>query len=201
MFAFTSKESDNFILWNPAIKLTWEDFQGRADSAILKKNNTLEDQLIIEGNKSTFIHTETEAYCAHKVSFSASYKGDTIVFEVKNYFDKRKSWKKTNSEYILNHEQRHFDIAEVCARKFRKLLKDSVNSFDQASQKAMFNRFSLEDKYEQELYDSITSHSMNIEAQTNYNIKIDSLLNAYKENAEIIVKKYAPQPKRIIKRK
>lgn len=99
------------------------------------------------------------------------------------YFIK-KSWLKDNwdrAEYALNHEQRHFDITEVYARKAtaafkeykynRKTVKDDINR--------IFNSF-LEEQYKvQLLYDKETKHSLNISKQKEWDAKIDKWLQEY----------------------
>lgn len=39
---------------------------------------------------------------------------------VKNYFDKQQSWMMVKNAYVLQHEQIHFNISELYARKIRK---------------------------------------------------------------------------------
>ena len=39
---------------------------------------------------------------------------------VKNYFDKQQSWMLVKNDYVLQHEQIHFNISELYARKIRK---------------------------------------------------------------------------------
>jgi predicted secreted Zn-dependent protease len=50
---------------------------------------------------------------------------------VKNYFDKDQSWMMVKNAYVLQHEQIHFNISELYARKIRK-------SADSLSQKKRY---------------------------------------------------------------
>jgi hypothetical protein len=45
-------------------------------------------------------------------------------------FQRRKSWKdvKKINDYILLHEQKHFDIAELFVRKFRKAVAEKIRT-------------------------------------------------------------------------
>jgi len=193
ILAFAPKDEKHLLLWNENRKLTWDDFQGKRNERIISESNIPQDQVIQEGNRKIVIHTETDAYCYHQLNFSSRYKDDTIIFDVKNMFDKSKSWKNSESAYILNHEQRHFDIAEVYARKFRKYLTDNVNTFNSVTQNKLFNDFFEEEKVAQKKYDTETNHSINEGEQMRYDIEIDSLLNEYSAYTDFRVKKYAPR--------
>jgi len=194
--SFVPKKDNHFILWGANVTLTWDDFQGKFDVNVAKKNPLEPDKVIEEHGRRTVSHIEMDAYCFHQISFVSRYAGDSITFEIKTMFDKSKSWKNTNSEYILNHEQRHFDLGEVYARKFRKYLYDSVNTYNEALQNKMFNRFLVEDNESQRLYDSVSNHSINQNGQLEWNSRIDSLLNAYADFANPIVKKYVMQTRK-----
>lgn len=88
---------------------------------------------------------------------------------------------------MLAHEQKHFDIVELYARKLRKQiketkftsyedLKEKVETLYDANDKAM-------DKY-QDLYDEETDGSMNGDKQREWQAKIMKeikALDAYKE--------------------
>ncbi len=193
--SLTKKEGEQYIRWDSNRPLIWNDFQGKLDANIVLQNPVQGDQIIEEADRKTIIHTEMDAYCYHQINFMARYYGDTVTYEVKTLFDKSKSWTNSTSAYILNHEQRHFDIGEVHARRFRKFLADSMNAYDAARQKLVFNRFINDNLEAQKEYDSITNHSINVDQQLRYNQEIDSLLNAYSAYSEIQVKKYSPQKK------
>ena len=76
---------------------------------------------------------------------------------------KSKSWTKTNDKIALQHEQLHFDIAEVYARKIRKAF-DSLN-IKKCKTEYIYNGIYIrlgkaceeyQDKYDSEVYfDSI----------------------------------------------
>ena len=194
--SFAPKVDNRLILWGANVTLTWDDFQGKFDVNVAKKNPLEPDKIVEENGRRTVTHVEMDAYCFHQISFASRYAADSITFEVKTMFDKSKSWKNTNSEYILNHEQRHFDLGEVYARKFRKYLYDSVNAYNEAAQNKMFNRFLDEDNESQRQYDSVSNHSINQNGQLEWNIRIDSLLNAYADFANPIVKKHVIQTRK-----
>ena len=197
--SFTNGKQDKYIRWKQGNKLVWEDFQGTLDTKLINNVSAQKDSVQIKGDTTVTFRYETEAYCYHQISFRSNYKGDTLRFVVETLFDKSKSWTKSNSDHILNHEQRHFDLAEICARHFRKCISDSVNSYNERSQKIMFERYANENTVAQKEYDSITNHSININEQLAYNTQIDSELNVLSNYASSQIKKYCPQPKRMRK--
>lgn len=83
--------------------LTWNDFQGNVD------------------NSSPF-NANTNA----GLSFAWGVKNDNgvieLTYEVTSYFNPGLSWVKKDSynDHLLRHEQLHFDITELHARKLRK---------------------------------------------------------------------------------
>ncbi len=131
--------------WNEDRQLTWSDFKGVPDAG---------DSFVASTNSG--------------VSFSFSYKVKngkmTMEYEVLCNFYPELSWYKPNlvSPYVLKHEQTHFDISELYARKLRKAMeetsfsntpKDEVNEIYQNMESA---RRELQTKYDFE-----TDHSKN----------------------------------------
>jgi len=175
-------DSGTIKLWMEKDKLTWADFQGKLDPQVLAENHVKQSEDIVteEGTR----HTETAAYCSHTLSFRSWYENGMITYEVKTLFNKLKSWKNTQSAYILNHEQRHFDLAEVHARMLRQYLKDSVQKFDRQMQNKIMSRFMQLDNEAQADYDAATQHSELIEEQEKYDAYIDDLLKGYADYAE-----------------
>ncbi|MEN9338992.1 MAG: hypothetical protein RIQ62_304 [Bacteroidota bacterium] len=175
-------DSGTIKLWMEKDKLSWADFQGKLDPQVLAENHVKKSEDIVteEGTR----HTETAAYCSHTLSFQSWYENGMITYEVKTLFNKLKSWKNTQSAYILNHEQRHFDLAEVHARMLRQYLKDSVQKFDRQMQNKIMSRFMQLDNEAQADYDAATQHSELIEEQEKYDAYIDDLLKEYADYAE-----------------
>jgi len=99
--------------------------------------------------------------------------------EIYSYFDKNASWVKYKTTG-LSHEQGHFDIEEIYARRLKKIIN---------SKKFFRHRLSLKiDKIVevinqqcityQELYDSETDFHNNFNKQIEWEIKIQKELNA-----------------------
>ncbi|MEM7105449.1 MAG: hypothetical protein AAF502_20095 [Bacteroidota bacterium] len=97
-------DNNNLLEWQTR-KLNWSDFQGRPA-----------------------YYSSNAALTSYQIGFTYDYKGgNEITFIVKCQFIKSESWAKrvAKTDYILNHEQKHFDLAEVYARKLRKKLSQA----------------------------------------------------------------------------
>ena len=96
-----SNPSFTHIAWNEYRALTWDDFQATAD-------------INSHGDASTTIRISAKPY----------YKRGKLQYNVDAWFLPEKSWYKTKSAELLAHEQLHFDLAELYARKIRHLISD-----------------------------------------------------------------------------
>ena len=96
-----SDPSSTDIEWAAYRSLSWEDFKGVAD-----ENS--------HGDASTSIRISAKPYL----------KRGKIFYDVNAFFLPEKSWYKNKSENLLAHEQLHFDLAELYARKVRYLISD-----------------------------------------------------------------------------
>lgn len=85
------------LTWNPYYSLQWSDFQG-------------------EPNRSSL----SDAGTAVRITAQPFLVGKRVEYDVKAIFDRNKSWARDTSQSLLSHEQLHFDIAELYARKIRK---------------------------------------------------------------------------------
>jgi hypothetical protein len=95
--SFNTTEDQNKLLWSDHGQLTWADFKGQP------KQNSFGDAL-------TAVNISAKPYV----------KNRKLNYVVKAYFLKDKSWCKVRSGNLLEHEQLHFDIAELYARKVRQ---------------------------------------------------------------------------------
>lgn len=103
-----------------------------------------------------------------------------ISIRITAFFIRPQSWvkEKDKSDYILEHEQRHFDLARYGAEQFRqKLLAASFNDtrvgaiINKAYQDAWTEYQALQVQYDEE-----TEHSINMARQNNWNDKITGWL-------------------------
>jgi hypothetical protein len=96
------REAEQSFSWNPARRLTWEDFRGG-----------------IRRGVSDRIAAETS--CGIAIETNLVTTANTARIYVFNTFDKRKSWVRPghdNAE-VLEHEQGHWDICELYTRKMQ----------------------------------------------------------------------------------
>lgn len=90
----------NLIEWSADRKLTWNDFKAQPD-----KNST------------------NAALTSSSINIEFGYNNSGLKYNIKCRFDQNLSWGRIKNDYILAHEQGHFDIAEIHARKLHKLLR------------------------------------------------------------------------------
>lgn len=86
----------SFIEWNDNDKLQWTDFRGVADPK-----------------------SSADAGTAINISAKPYRDKGKVKYDVRATFLPDASWKRVESESLLAHEQLHFDIAELYARKIR----------------------------------------------------------------------------------
>jgi hypothetical protein len=160
---FPSEAIDVKIEWSESKKLTWSDFRGP--------------------------RTKDASYAASTssgISFTYSVKhakGDIdLDFSVKCHFYPEKSWYDRNhaSEYILKHEQTHFDISELHARVLRKLISEAEFSKDIKTEiKAIYQEVERQRGKMQRRFDTETEHSINKKNEYLWEAFIANQLIAY----------------------
>jgi hypothetical protein len=152
------------IPWTENNKLSWADFKGAP-------------------NMSSPYKALTESTMTAEVSG----KNTEAHISIKTFFDKSRSWvKEIKTDELLAHEQLHFDITELWARKFRQKLKGKTFSIKifQRELKTIQSGIDKEDKAMQVEYDKETKHSEIAENQKKWekNIKEElQKLNAFAE--------------------
>ncbi len=154
-------QEEETIPWSPDRKLQWEDFKGRPFKTAWAAAVTA------SGISYEFSSTETDGKLE-------------LDIEISTHFYPDKSWFQPDlvNEVILSHEQLHFDIAEIFARKMRK--KVSRTNFTgnvKAEIKKIYRDILKELNAFQKKYDYETNFSRNIEQQLLWNKKIAELLN------------------------
>lgn len=154
------------IIWKEDQKLVWDNFK----SPVNRKNNP---------NVAAYTH------CGWEYSLVKSSNPKTPVkIEIHAIFNEERSWKdvKKINDYILIHEQKHFDIAELFARKLRKEVAEKVitsGDYDKYF-KAVYQKVSNDYQNFQKSYDRETQHGINEDKQKEYNALISEELNNLK---------------------
>ena len=151
------------IPWKSSYKLKWHDFRGVPERG-----------------------SDRVAITVSNIGYSLTYNSTSFTVRVKCVFEKRKSWTTTIDSSVLVHEQGHFDISEIFARKLRKAFKEyKFNAKTvQADLKEIFTRINSERRLYNELYDIETNSSQNYTMQVQWNKKIADELNTLKAYAE-----------------
>ncbi len=152
-----------FCIWNDNKKLTWTDFKGKP-----------------------FPNASEAAMTASSVEFSYAAKDNLLEWKVTAKYYPQLSWsyKSKQSDYILQHEQLHFDITELYARLFRKRLSDEVKSVKDIKKINGIGKQILSDwDKEQKDYDRETNHSMNSKIQAEWTANVHERMEALSEFA------------------
>jgi hypothetical protein len=157
----SSKPNTDTLYWNDGIKLTWDDFKGKG---------------INSGGYAALTYTVIA------LDYDINSNGQTFnpKFTVKCAFLKSKSWVKRNdpsskTAEILVHEQLHFTIAEITARKLRRNLKAQQYTKNYKKEiNEIYNKTLEEGEKMQARYDKETNHSINKEAQKRWSYLIES---------------------------
>jgi hypothetical protein len=149
-------QEDESIQWDPTYRLTWDDF--RADPPRSQR---------------------VAATTASGISYSYRTKGPSgnyrLDYEVVAYFYPERSWYHPDlcDSVVLSHEQLHFDISELYARRMREIL--GSRTFDgnvRAEVRKIFARINRELSEFQNRYDMETDFSRDHEAQARWNAQI-----------------------------
>lgn len=162
LFTLHPAGNSSYIDWSPDRKLHWSDFQGRPDPA-----------------------SENAALTSSHINFSYGYGPSGFSYHISCRFDKKQSWVRMRSSYILSHEQGHFDIAEIYARKLNRALRNyhfRENSADQELN-ALYDRLAREHHEFQQRYDRETDHSRDNVNQAMWSRKIEEMLQSLQADA------------------
>ncbi|MDN5200060.1 DUF922 domain-containing protein [Fulvivirgaceae bacterium BMA10] len=162
----TSSYIENMIEWRPDRKLTWDDYKGTP-------------------NTESPFNAESSLQISYGMSIRDDGRGIKIKFDVKCSFDIDESWVKpgSKSDRLLKHEQLHFDIAEIYARKLR--LKLEKNTFDaknyQKKSQSIFQENFDEYTRFQDKYDEETNHGLKQDIQELWDARISKALEDSKK--------------------
>jgi hypothetical protein len=156
-FTYSQPEERDIIIWKPARKLQWSDFKAPAPP-----------------------NAPNAALTSSGILMKFATNGTSLIFEITCSFDRNNSWGRVKTPHILSHEQGHFDIAEVHARKLNKALSDyrfnaqSVNK----DVNAIYGNVMEQLKQMQYEYDTQTDYSRNVPQQKVWLEKIDVYLES-----------------------
>ena len=165
--AYTQEEKDK-IVWSEERPLTWEDFKAAP-------------------NLQSPFHAETSSGISHSFSVKRSDVILDFEYEVNTYFRPHESWVKPgeNTPYLLGHEQLHFNITELHARKLRKALEayEIDDNFKQ-DLRNIYDSILKESEKMQHQFDAETRHSQNRDAEMAWRNLVRLELEQLKDFAE-----------------
>ncbi|MEO5591750.1 MAG: DUF922 domain-containing protein [Chitinophagaceae bacterium] len=152
-FFFTTQNDDTGLPWTASRRLTWDDFKSRPDN-----------------------NSANAALTSSKITFKYNYDSDKrFNYTIGCVFEKNTSWGRVKTDYILSHEQGHFDIAEIYARKLNKIIK--AYKFNAATAQkevpAIYQKIMNDLSAMQNQYDDETDFSRDKEQQAAWSEKIN----------------------------
>lgn len=154
------------ILWKAESRLRWEDFQG------------------VPLEKTPF-HANTNSGISYSWGLKGTSERMELDYKVETFFYPEQSWVQAGSKnaHLLKHEQLHFDISELHARKLRKLLTNVDSSKLNKDSKDYLNK--LYEKIDKErsamqiAFDKESDHGINTEAEIKWQQFIEQELNKF----------------------
>lgn len=160
-----AQEIDTSIPWSLERRLSWNDFKGPVPPDAVPA-------------------ATTASGISYKYSANLIYHEVELDFEVNAFFYPNESWYKPDycDDLILSHEQLHFDISELFARKMRlKLERTSFTENVKSEIRDIYKNTLKELSEFQEKYDWETNFSRNAEAQLRWNARIQEALTSIEE--------------------
>lgn len=159
----TTVGQEEKMKWDENRLLTWKDFRGTP-------------------NKSKDFVATTNSGISLAFGSQTRNGNTTYTIEIGSYFYPDLSWYRPGnvSAYILKHEQTHFDISEIFARKLRK----RIAALDQADPnfKSKVEEIYSNNEYERSLFQSTfdleTDHSNYPDQEREWEQKVADLLKS-----------------------
>lgn len=152
------------LAWSATRRLTWNDFQGIAPT---------------RGDES--------ALTSYSLFHGATCTGKTFEFRVVAAFLPRQSWVRAavlassvENSRTLRHEQTHFDLSEVHARRMRRYFSELFEPCMKTPEEldALAQRFVREESAAQRRYDEETSHGRVPKKQSEWESEVGRLLTS-----------------------
>jgi hypothetical protein len=143
---FAQGKNEELINWSATNRLTWNDYKGDPDPN--------------SGAAAT-----TTSYLGIEYNF----RNNIVTYKITCRFSKNKSWGLYKTDHILGHEQGHFDITEIFARKLNKETgeyKFDKTSYQKDLQKIYDDTVKAKEKFQNQ-YDKETDFSRNKESRQN----------------------------------
>lgn len=155
-FAGAQAKDEELLSWSETRKLTWADYKASPDPS-----------------------SDAAASTTTYLGIEYNIKDGNFSYKIQSRFSRTRSWGLHKTDYILSHEQGHFDIAEIFARKLHRDMSRyqfSKNSF-RKDLKKIYEDVTKEKEEMQNDYDKETRHSINKAKQAEWFLKIEKMLD------------------------
>jgi hypothetical protein len=152
------------IVWSAGRHLLWSDFRGKPDE-----------------------RSGLAAMTAYELSYDGDCDAGPYRFRVVSTFMTEASWVRPVTNRIsLQHEQTHFDLSEVSARRMRKALGELVNPCEMtvAQRQAVVARQAANDRQTQIRYDRETDNGSDFSRQRSWDQDVARQLAALSRYTE-----------------
>ena len=166
---FPQASPDMSLLWSANRRLVWSDYQAKPPT-----------------------QRDASALTSYVLSFDNDCTGGTYHVRIVTAFLQDKSWvdpavlvQPTVSRLALQHEQTHFDLSELHARKMRKAiaaLKEPC-AMTEDQRRAVVAPYITEDRDTQRRYDRETSNGRDVRFQADWIRNVSLQLDALKQYA------------------
>lgn len=163
-----AQNEDSKILWAKNTRINWSDFQGTPP-------------------KFSYYEANTNAGISFTWKFENYSKKTKLIYTIENIFYPKLSWvySTSKSDILLNHEQLHFDISELHARKLRKIISNvdstKLNKTFLSYSKMIHGQIMKVNREMQNAYDAETNHGLNEEAELRWQLFIKEELSKFEE--------------------
>ena len=146
-------QQTSLIAWKSSRKLSWEDFKASPDAG-----------------------SSNAALTSSSINIEFGYDNKGLEYSIKCSFDKTKSWVRIRNTDVLGHEQGHFDLAEVFARKLNKAMKEYHFNARTVSEdiNKLYDNMMQKHHEAQKIYDEETDYSRNKVKQEEWKLKIQN---------------------------
>lgn len=159
MLSPAQDKDEELLAWSATKKLAWSDYKGKPDTG-----------------------SDAAATTSTYLGFEYAIRNNKFSYQIDCMFSKNKSWGRAKTEYILSHEQGHFDIAEIFARKLNKKMTEYLYNKKNYREELdkIYNDIIEEKEIFQTEYDKVTDYSRNMDIQAVWLKKIEGLLKEFK---------------------
>jgi hypothetical protein len=182
--SYINREAPNNVKLAKSVKLAFADYTGTDEDTVYYSRSR---PLIWDDFKGKLSSSKYAAYVYPEFGYeeNVSIVNGVIYakFRIRVSLTKSASWVNVNARnsYVLNHEQRHFDIGKILAEKFKEDISSGTLTPD--NYEGIINIQYLETLREihkmQKSYDDETNHGLNASEQSRWNKLIDGQLAKY----------------------